>query len=164
MQQGTRNVSRAINLFWENSVKIHKWQWAARRSQCYWLNFKRGIPKKTLTLRPLDYTQLRFTVYLHNLFTTPATVIWHKTSPLFYATKSTIWPTAATFSYRNTQPHFTLFHYNSLISLNLWNYSTTTRPHGSFIHWGSVASCTQENQFLIRTLSFFLNMERNVFD
>lgn len=117
MQQGTRNVSRAINLFWENSVKIHKWQWAARRSQCYWLNFKRGIPKKTLTLRPLDYTKLRFTVYLHNLFTTPATVIWHKTSPLFCATKSTIWPTAATFSYRNTQPHFTLFHYNSLISL-----------------------------------------------
>lgn len=74
--------------------------------------------KKKLSPRLLDYAQLRCTVYLHNLFTTPATDIWHTTSPLFYATKSTLWPTAATFSYRNTQPHFTLFHYNSLISLS----------------------------------------------
>lgn len=60
----------------------------------------------------------------------------------------------------NTQPHFTLFHYNSLISLS----GILQQDHRGRLYIVALPHHTQENQFLIRTLSFFLNMERNVFD
>lgn len=128
-------------------------QRAARRSQCYWLNFERGIPKKKLW---------RFLRWIIHSFAAPCTYIIYLQPPqqllhLCFMQQNRPYDQLPQ-RLVNTQPHFTLFHYNSL------NYSTTTRPYGSFIHYDSVASCTQENQFLIRTLSFFLNMERNVFD
>lgn len=88
-------------------------QRAARRSQCYWLNFERGIPKKKpLTLPPLDYTQLRCTVYLHIIYLQPPQQLLHlcfmqQNRPYDQLPQRVV----------NTQPHFTLFHYNSLISL-----------------------------------------------
>lgn len=131
-------------------------QRAARRSQCYWLNFERGIPKKKLW---------RFLRWIIHSFAAPCTYIIYLQPPqqllhLCFMQQNRPYDQLPQ-RVVNTQPHFTLFHYNSLISL----CGITVLQHDhTFIHCDSVASCTQENQFLIRTLSFFLNMERNVFD
>lgn len=89
-------------------------QWTAWRSQCYWFNFKRGIPKKksdTLVGRIIHSFASLFTYIIclnygnryltHNL----TSVLCNKSDQL---------PQHLV----NTQPHFTLFHYNSLISLS----------------------------------------------
>lgn len=104
-------------MFWENSVKIDKWQWKLVNEQHGGVNVTdwilNGVYRKT--------NLWRFLRWIIHSFAAPCTYIIYLQPPqqllhLCFMQQNRPYDQLPQ-RVVNTQPHFTLFHYNSLISL-----------------------------------------------
>lgn len=110
-------MSRAINMFWENSVKIDKWQWKLVNEQHGGVNVTDWILNGVYRKKNL----WRFLRWIIHSFAAPCTYIIYLQPPqqllhLCFMQQNRPYDQLPQ-RLVNTQPHFTLFHYNSLISL-----------------------------------------------
>lgn len=104
-------------MFWENSVKIDKWQWKLVNEQHGGVNVTDWILNGVYRKKNL----WRFLRWIIHSFAAPCTYIIYLQPPqqllhLCFMQQNRPYDQLPQ-RVVNTQPHFTLFHYNSLISL-----------------------------------------------
>lgn len=104
-------------MFWENSVKIDKWQWKLVNEQHGGVNVTDWILNGVYRKKNL----WRFLRWIIHSFAAPCTYIIYLQPPqqllhLCFMQQNRPYDQLPQ-RLVNTQPHFTLFHYNSLISL-----------------------------------------------